>query len=262
MRNVARAAGLGASSRGGAELAWDCAVSRCRPRHGLVLLCGPAEVPVSAISSWGCGGSGSSRERARWRHGDQANGTSGLECLPALAGGTGVGAQRAEHVLRRRVVDDDHLSPEVEVGEVVVVLGGEIQPVADEDQWRIDDGAGRNMRAEGNVFGEVKLGAGAESNRRFLGVDGNLIERHWLEIPVAPCGFEADGLELLLDVADSGVIPRSAGAAALEVVGGKVLDMRPPGVAEGGPVGRGRLRGESKGQQGGGSGEAEMQLHR
>ena len=141
------------------------------------------------------------------------------------------------------------------------MLGGQIKTVANEDQWRIDDRAGRDVRAESNILGEIERSAVVESNRGLLRVDGALVERHRLQVAVASRRLEANSLELLLDICDGGVEAGSAGLAPLKLVGGKILHVRPPGVAKGRPVRRGRLRGEGEGQQYSGGGEAEMQLH-
>ncbi len=65
------------------------------------------------------------------------------------------------------------------------MLGGKIEAVADENERRVGDGTGRDVRAEGDVLGEVERGAVAEGDGGFIGVDGDLIERHGLEVAVA-----------------------------------------------------------------------------
>src|SRR5882762_2737164 len=124
------------------------------------------------------------------------------------------------------------------------MLGGEREAVADEDERCVDGRAGSDMRAYGEVVvlagSKVQGGAGAQRGRRVVEVDGDLVERHGLKVAAGSESgrLEADGLELLLDVSDGGVEAGCAGAAALKIVGGEVLDVGEPGLAAGVPVGR------------------------
>ena len=64
----------------------------------------------------------------------------------------GVGAEGALEFGGCAVVEDGDFSVEVEAGEVVDVVRGEAEAVADEDEGSVDGGAGDDVGAEGDVF--------------------------------------------------------------------------------------------------------------
>src|SRR5260221_1877193 len=63
-------------------------------------------------------------------------------------------SERARNLGWRSGKDHDDLAPDVNAGEVVIILLGNFEAVADEDKRRFDLGRGHHARADDGIFTE------------------------------------------------------------------------------------------------------------
>ena len=164
----------------------------------------------------------------------------------------GMGLERAGEACRAGAVDHHRdLAAQVQPGEIVMAGLGQVEAVADEDQWRVDPlrrrpagdpeeddrpgwrAAERGRQDAGRVHHERCAG-------RALG-EAPLLEMHRLEEgAVLARGLEPQRGEALRDQVGGAAMAGTAGLAALHIVGGKGRDGGPPGAGAFG-LRRGRL---------------------
>jgi hypothetical protein len=143
---------------------------------------------------------------------------------------------------------------------------GQMEAVADEDERRVDPGRGRSAaHPEEDVAGNGERGAGRPRHQRCTrgaGSKPGLLQTHRLEIgAVLASRLEAELAEAPGDEIGGAPMARTAGFAALHIIGGERRDRRPPGLRAFGLRGRRLGLGEGGGSQRGQRDKQERQTH-
>src|ERR1700732_362048 len=125
-------------------------------------------------------------------------------------------------------------APDVDAGEVVIILLRDFEAIADENQRRFDLGRGHHARADDGILteGERFASAGADEGKAAILFDdlaGD--EPDGLVEAVYARGLRARALELLYGVGLCGAFARTARVAAFEFVVGENFDVIPPSLA-------------------------------
>src|SRR5262249_49206979 len=128
-----------------------------------------------------------------------------------------------------------NLAGQIEPGELIVLRLGNAQCVPKEGDGRLESGREIGARVDGGV-GALECDRLAATNDREAGLivdDLARFELDVLQVSVRASGLQAVSLHLAGDILDGLTIAVAADVAALQLIVGKKLDVRPPEVALG-----------------------------
>src|SRR5260370_21762561 len=131
---------------------------------------------------------------------NNSDGAGGAQQSPALGRGLVMRSERTRNLGGRSGKDHDDFAADVDAGEVVIILLGNLEAIADEDQRRFDLGRGHNAGADDGIFAEYQRFAFAvadEGKAAFLFDDLAGDELDGLVEAVYARGVRAGAFELL-----------------------------------------------------------------
>ena len=170
------------------------------------------------------------------RDGYGADKSRAFESGPSLRTGLIVGGQSARQRAGSAVEVDGDLAFGVQTGEVVVIVLGDAEPVADEDKPGFEERDGVCSSADDGVFAEFQdlvlaIAFEREAGAGFIEFFGD--EFNGLNVALLAGGFETIALKLLGNVFRCFAVSFAAGVPAFEFVRREELDVRPPAGAAG-----------------------------
>src|ERR1017187_1310076 len=134
----------------------------------------------------------------------------------------------------RSVEDDDNFAVEIEAGEVIVIVLGNLEAITGEDERRADFGRRHDAGADDGVFAENErfaLAIADEGEAAILFDDLARDEAHGLVETVRSCWLRVLMLKLFDRVFLRFALATAARVSAFEFVIGEELDVVPPSLA-------------------------------
>ena len=142
--------------------------------------------------------------------------------------------ERARNLGGRSREDHNDLAENVDAGEIVIIVFGNFETIADENQRCFDLGRGHDACANDGIFAERErfvLAVAAEGQTAIFFDDLAGDELHGLVEAVNARWLRTRVLELLDGVGLRGALSTAAGVAAFEFVVSEEFDVVPPGLA-------------------------------